>query len=392
MGLARRAGVESAPPLVSIVVPVYNVAPYLTECLASILAQPLPSYEVVLVDDGSTDGSGAIAADIAAHHGHVRLLRQPNAGLGAARNAGARASRGTYLTFVDSDDVLPAGAYTTMLATLETTGSDFAVGMLERDDGIRRFATPRMRRNHRVERLGIRLEEFPEILADVFAVNKIFRRSFWDTAQLQFPVGVRYEDQPTLTAAYLRARAFDVVRETVYLWRIRSDRTSITQQRHDIADLRDRIVTKRSANALLAGAPSHVRRVWTTDVLPVDMWEYFRSVPGCSEEYWTMLVSAVREFWPSGGVPFERALIPVQQRLMGWFVAQDRRADLEALLDFIDSRLDGLPMQARDGRIMCLLPGHEDAGVVLPRELYELGEHEQPPRRTAGSLSAAGAR
>lgn len=374
----RRRGSLSGPrPLVSIVVPVFDVERYLTRCVDSILAQPLPSFEVLLVDDGSTDRSAAIAAGYAARHDHVRLLRQPNAGLGSARNAGVRVARGEFLTFVDSDDILPPEAYTRMVATLQRTGSDFAVGMLKRDDGRSRFATRRMRRNHRVERLGVTLEEMPEILADVFAVNKLFRRSFWDAAGLRFPEGVRYEDQPTLTAAYLQAAAFDVVTETVYLWRIRDDRSSITQQRHDIRDLCDRVVTKRAADALLVGAPAHVHRTWKTDVLPVDMWEYFRSVPGCSEEYWSTLVAAVREFWPPTGLAFERTLVPVQQRLMGWLVAHDRRSELEALLSFLDARPDGLPLQLRADRVVCLLPGHEHAGRARPRELYELGPHEQ---------------
>jgi Glycosyl transferase family 2 len=358
-------------PVLSIVVPVYNVEPYVEECLRSIARQPLRHCEVVLVDDGSTDRSCDIAAAFAARHQHVRLIARAHAGLGAARNAGADASRGKYLAFVDSDDVLPPDAYRRMLKTLERTGSDFAIGQLQRDDGRRRFAAPRMRRNHQTERLQVTLEEMPEILADVFAVNKVFRRSFWVSAGLAFPVGVRYEDQPTLTAAYLQARSFDVLTDTVYFWRVRDDGSSITQQRHRIADLRDRIATKRAANLLLQGAPPHVREVWLTDVLPVDMVEYYRSVPQCSDEYWTMLRDAVREFW-TDDVPFEQTRMPVRQRLMGWLVANDRRADLEELLSFMDRHSHGLPLRVRGGKVTCRLAGHEGAGVLVPSELPEL--------------------
>jgi len=366
--------------MLSIVVPIHNVAPYLERCLASILAQPQDDFEVVLVDDGSTDGSHEIAASAAAAHRHVRLITQANAGLGAARNVGVAASRGCFVTFVDSDDFLPADAYTAMLRTLQETGSDFAVGKLKRVDRGRRFATPRMRENHRVDRHRVTLDEMPQILSDVFAVNKVFRRSFWSGADLAFPEGVHYEDQPTLTAAFLRSSSFDVLAQTVYLWRIRVDHSSITQQRHEVADLRDRIATKRTARALLDAASPHVRTTWLADVLPVDMWEYFKAVPSCTDEYWHLLRDAVRDFWGHDSVPFEHVLIPVQQRLMGWLVGQDRRADLEHLLTFIEAHPGGLPLAEHDGVELCLLPGFEEAGVTVPLELYRLGPREDPKR------------
>jgi hypothetical protein len=304
--------------------------------------------------------------------------------LGSARNTGVQASHGRYLAFVDSDDVLPTNAYAAMIATLETTGSDFAIGTLKRDNGRRCFATQRMRNNHRARRLRVTLDQMPGILADVFAVNKVFRRSFWSSAGLTFPVGVRYEDQPTLTAAYLRAGSFDVLRDTVYVWRAREDGSSITQQRHELADLRDRVTTKRAADALLLDAPPHVRHTWLTDVLPVDMGKYFRSVPGCAPQYWNTLRDAVRELWPADAVPFEQTVLPVQERVMGCLVAADRRADLERLLRFTQAHAHGVPFQLRDGTVACGIPGHDDAGIAVPGDWWsptDVRHEEAPPRR-----------
>ncbi|HEY0776269.1 MAG TPA: glycosyltransferase [Nocardioidaceae bacterium] len=361
-------------PKLSIVVPVYNVEGYLEECLDSILAQPYDDLEVVMVDDGSTDSSADIARRYADAHGNFRLVSQANAGLGAARNAGVEAARGQYLTFLDSDDRLPADAYSAMMRTLEESGSDFAIGKLVRDEGDRRFAMPRMRDNHRVRRVGVRLDEMPRILADVFAVNKVYRRAFWDEAGLSFPTDIRYEDQPTLTRAFLAADRFDVLTETVYLWRIRTDGSSITQRRDDIADLYDRILTKRSSTeAVLAKAP-HLLHLWQSDILPVDLWEYFRAVPGCSDEYWDLLRAGLAEFWSEETVPFHRTWIPVQQRLMGWLVSQGRREDLVRLIEFVDGCGGDLPLEQRGDRVVALLPGVEDGG--LPESTYVLGEHE----------------
>ena len=343
--MLRRRHTTPQTPTLSVVVPVYAVEQYLPACLASIAAQTYDDYEVIVVDDGSPDSSARIAQKHARRDGRIRVVRRANAGVGAARNAGVREARGSLLTFVDSDDELPPGAWELMVGTLQRTGSDLVVGTAERDDGRRRWTTPRMEVNHRTDRLGVTVDEMPGILADVFAWNKVFRREFWVRERLAFPEGTRYEDQPALTRAFLAARSFDVLSDTVYLWRVRDDGSSITQGRHAIADLVDRLETKRESAAMVrAHGVAEVTRVFHADVLPVDMWEYFRAVPGCSDDYWQLLVGGVRELWNSSTVPFEETLVPVQQRLMGWLVAQDRRADLERLLEFIDAHR-GLPVE-----------------------------------------------
>ena len=95
-------------PILSVIIPLYNCEPFIKPCLDSILAQPLaPSdYEVIIVDDGSTDQSVAVASGYAARHGHIHLIRQENQGVACARNRALQAASGDYVTFVDSDDEL----------------------------------------------------------------------------------------------------------------------------------------------------------------------------------------------------------------------------------------------------------------------------------------------
>ena len=114
--------------LISVVVPFYNNAALLGDCLASIAAQTHRNLQVVMVDDGSTDGSAAIARDQASADPRFELVSQQNRGPGAARNRGVAAATGEFLAFVDADDLLPPDAYATMLAVLEETGSDFVTG------------------------------------------------------------------------------------------------------------------------------------------------------------------------------------------------------------------------------------------------------------------------
>ena len=359
----RRVPVRSDPE-VSVVVPVYNVAEYLETCLDSIASQPVADHEVIVVDDGSPDASVEIVQRRMRRDGRIRLLRQPNAGLGAARNTGVREARGKFLAFVDSDDVLPADAWSAMRASLERTGSDFAVGSAVRDDGVRRWATPLMQRNHAVARLATNVNEMPLILADVFAWNKLYRRAFWCGARLSFPEGTRYEDQPALTRAFMSASSFDVLTETVYRWSVREDRSSITQRRHEIADLVDRLATKRDSAAFVCErAGTEVTRVFYAEVLPIDMWEYFRAVPGCGPDYWSLLADGVRELWNDDTVPFEWTAVPPQQRLMGWFVAEGRRKDLETALEWIDA---SRPLPFVDGELDH--PWRAETGIPAFRE------------------------
>ena len=163
--------------------------------------------EVVVVDDGSPDDSGEIAEQYAARDPRVRVVHIDNHGLGAARNEGLRHVRGDYVGFADSDDVVPPTAYATLVGSLERTGSDLVTGSIVRWEGGRAsIEPPWMRRLHNPPAHRPRASlDHPEMLGDVFAWNKVYRRSFWDDAALTWPEGVRYEDQPTTTRAFLAA-------------------------------------------------------------------------------------------------------------------------------------------------------------------------------------------
>lgn len=326
-------------PTLSVVVPAYGVAPWLPACLESLVAQRLSRWEAIVVDDGSVDGSGEVAEEWAARDRRIRVVHIANRGLGGARNVGTGHARAPYLTFLDADDVLPPDAYATLVGTLERSGSDFATGSIVRAEADGLTEPGWMRRTH-VAGTGLRIEERPEILGDVFAWNKVWRRSFWDDAGLAWPERVRYEDQPTTTRSFLLGR-FDVRPEIVYHWRIRDDGSSITQQRHAVADLTDRWRTKQMAlDEVRAHGSAEVERVFLDRVLPGDMWRYFALVPGCSDEWWALLRDGVRDIWGERSL-LESGLTPVN-RLVGWLVAQDRRADVEALLAWTAS-LPGRP-------------------------------------------------
>src|SRR3954471_21747388 len=229
-------------PRISVVVPIYNVEPYLEECLGSLAGQTFRDMEVVMVDDGSKDNSPAIAERFAARDGRFKLVTQPNGGLGKARNTGVAAASGELLAFVDSDDYLAPNAYELLLGALDETGSDFATGNVRRlqSQGARQVAF--LAQAFAKTRLATHVTEYRPLIADRLAANKLFRRSFWDQQGRTFPEGVLNEDIPVILPAHFAARSVDVISDPIYYWRIRDgEQLSITQRRLEPRALRDRL-------------------------------------------------------------------------------------------------------------------------------------------------------
>ncbi len=333
-------------PRISVVVPVYDVEDYLPSCLDSLLGQDHPDLEVVVVDDGSPDSSGAIADSYAARDPRVRVVHIANRGLGAARNEGLRHTTGELITFADSDDVVPPGSYTALHRQLHRTGADLVTGSIARwYAGDHYVEPPWMRRLHRTRRDGV-IDDLPELLGDVFAWNKLYRRRFWDETGLSWLEDSRYEDQPTLTRAFLEARSIGVIPDIVYHWRMRADGSSITQQRSSLADLEDRWATKRISRDLVTEYGSRkVSAVFTDRVLPGDLHQYFVQIPGCDDEWYRLLEAGVRELFAARSLV--HSILPPVHRLTGWLVEHGRRADAELVMTYVAS----LPAGERPPRV-----------------------------------------
>ncbi len=190
----------------SVIVPVYNVEPYLPACLDSLLAQTLKDLEILLVDDGSTDASGAIADRYAAEHPDiVRCLHVDNGGQGRARNFALPLARGEYLGFVDSDDWILPEMYERLCGLADETGADVAVcDFLERyDDGSERLA-PAALQDHPLSFAGS-------------CCNKVFRASL--VRGLRFPEGLWYEDFFFSAVMLMRSQRTEYLREPLYIYR-----------------------------------------------------------------------------------------------------------------------------------------------------------------------------
>jgi len=207
--------------MVTAVVPVYNVAEYLRPCLDSLLAQTMDDFEVVIVDDGSTDGSGDIANEYATMHGdRFRVIVRPNGGLGDARNAGIAASRGRYLAFVDGDDLVAPEMLARMSERALETGADMVVCGIESfmdDVVISSLPEPDM------SVFGHALSAEPRLLyrVDASACDKLVERSLVERSGVLFPVGVAFEDLPTVYRWLAYSRRVEKVDEPLYRYRQR---------------------------------------------------------------------------------------------------------------------------------------------------------------------------
>ncbi|MEL7976916.1 CDP-glycerol glycerophosphotransferase family protein [Isoptericola sp. F-RaC21] len=334
--------------LVTVVVPVYNVERYVGECLESILAQTHRRLEVVVVDDGSPDRSIDVVNAIAARDRRVRVVRQENAGLGAARNTGVRNARGTMLCFVDSDDTVPPNAIEVMLTSLTRSGSDFAVGSLVRDTSAGKHMPPWARKLHDRTRTGVTIADEPDVLKNVFAWTKLFRTDYFRRVVGAFPDGL-YEDQVPSAKAYLHGR-FDVLQDVVCHWRIRDDESSITQQKSTMRDLTGRWRMLDELHEVMRDAPGPVRQAWEAKVVGFDMRPYYEQVPRTEDDYWGFLQREVRGFVDMAG--YERlAEVPVADRLLAAATYHGLRDDVVELVARRESLTWKVHGVARDGRV-----------------------------------------
>lgn len=195
-------------PLISIIVPVYNTAPWLRRCLDSICAQTYQNLEILCVNDGSTDNSAEILAEYAAKDSRIKVITQENAGLSAARNTALAHATGEWVTGVDSDDYLAPGGYERAVACI--TG---AVDMVF--FGVRKVTEDEMPLPHDVY---FDLPDPGEYkmtpnLAEQLNVcfwSKLWRRSLLEENNLRFPHGLVHEDEAMyyLSAPYVRKVAF----------------------------------------------------------------------------------------------------------------------------------------------------------------------------------------
>ena len=201
----------------SIVVPVYNVEAYLDDCLQSLQAQRYTDYEVICVNDGSTDGSRKLLAEWSERYPQMRIVDRENGGLSAARNSGTDVAEGEYIVYVDSDDWVSPD----MLEKLATAadGSDILCYACQRTDN-QAHDTLTAEESHGWDYYNRHALE-ARIVPFVCVWQRAYRREFLDSNQLRFREGILHEDNQFTPRACLVAEKVRVLPDILYYYRVR---------------------------------------------------------------------------------------------------------------------------------------------------------------------------
>lgn len=272
----------SHPPVVTVIVPGYDVAGFAAEALDSLRAQTLTDWTAVLVDDGSTDGTGAVFDAAAAHDPRFRVVHHDGQrGLSAARNTGLDLVQTPLVAFLDADDRYTPRALELLVGTVTESGSDFALGAYVRlrPDTAGGYAAghvqPWVSAATDPARRATTLDAHPDASGNIVAWSKVSRIDLWRRERLRFPEGKAYEDQIIAQEMYTRARSFDVIPDVVVEWRERADGSSITQHKGRLPVLRDYLEALAGGIAVLdaadqpRAAASRVRLILSMDLPPL---------------------------------------------------------------------------------------------------------------------------
>lgn len=207
-------------PKVTVIVPVYNVEAYVGKCVDSILKQSFSDFELILVNDGSTDSGGAICDGYAEKDKRVRVIHQKNAGLGGARNTGIEDARGEYILFVDSDDSIEPQTLETAVAKADRLQADIlAFSFRSMDENGNTLSV--FKENLPKEKPLSPVRDKQVFLSSPSAWNKLYRRELFMKSGVRFPPRVWYEDVRTTFKLFLLAKSIVFTDDICYNYLIR---------------------------------------------------------------------------------------------------------------------------------------------------------------------------
>lgn len=217
-------------PLISIIVPVYNVAPYLKRCLESIQGQTYRNIEIILVDDGSSDSSGRICEEYAAKDIRLKVMHKANGGLSAARNEGIIKASGEYISFVDSDDYVCETYIERLFRILYDHDADIAVC------GYFRGREERLPKNKSIQGKQGKIRSYTakEMLRqwhgkykqiETVVWNKLYKKTLFTENNIFFPTGCVFEDVYISHLLIDKSQKIAITSEKLYYYYQRKDST-----------------------------------------------------------------------------------------------------------------------------------------------------------------------
>lgn len=219
--------------LVSIVIPVYNTKPYIAQCLNSLIAQTMNRFEIICVNDGSTDGSEKILHRYQEQYSFIRVISQENKGAGVARNVGLSSAKGKYVLFLDSDDYFDEHLLEKVCDKAEKNNCDIVLFDIYRfDNQTKEVFSPRLNLNQKViPTLDVfSAEDIPKSIFNIslgVAWNKLYRRQFIEENNLRFQE-IRNSNSVYFSfAAFLLAKSISIVNERLLYYRSNNPKSTV---------------------------------------------------------------------------------------------------------------------------------------------------------------------
>ena len=230
--------------MISVIVPVYIVEPYLQQCVDSILNQTYRDLEVLLIDDGSPDRCGEICDEYGRKDKRVRVFHTENRGLSAARNLGLKEARGDYIGFVDSDDWIEPEMYEVLLRGVEETGADIGVcGFWVEDQRTNIHHTkPQPLEQARLLTGTDSLRRLINGYIYNRVWNKLYRKGLYDS--ISFPEGKNYEDIALMYKLLAKAKGTVICSNIEYHYRVRDDSICQTNSGKNLMDGVDAMISR----------------------------------------------------------------------------------------------------------------------------------------------------
>lgn len=230
-------------PLISIIVPTYNVEKYIRTCIESILAQTYRNVEVIIVNDGSTDQSLAVISDLICSHHNVKVINQKNQGLSVARNTGIDVATGKYITFVDADDKIMPGFVSSLYQIADKTGADIVRGSFRDFNGnIPKDWVPDF--NVPTNCGTIVLDQFLSSNISFVVWSSIYRLDFINSNHIRFTPGILLEDGDFTTRAYMLAKLVATSSEPNYAYRIRQGSILTTNNAQKMSLSEEKVISQ----------------------------------------------------------------------------------------------------------------------------------------------------
>lgn len=217
---------ENNPVAISVIIPVYNVEEYLEECIESVLKQTYTNYEIILVDDGSTDNSGSICDCYERKYTNIKVIHQKNGGLSAARNLGLKAAEGVYVYFLDSDDYIQDITLKHLIDIIEKERADvvFFDGFVFFTDCEENMDTTKYQRKERYVSENGRDLLFKLLVNDEYRTAvplMLLKREYLQKHNLLFKEGILHEDELFTFLVYNANGKIAHCHESLYARRVR---------------------------------------------------------------------------------------------------------------------------------------------------------------------------